>query len=933
MAFKAKIKNTVYDLKDGFIIKEEFNETLDSGTIQFATYKEELNKEPFDDVTIYDTNGSIAEKHIEVDSISDDIYSFPDSQDLSKCDHFYTMSLFSATKELERITMPSCSVTQPLSGTKTSVWTMISRYCGHFLPKIRIYDSSNNGWKWSPIFTIDNAVKTKFENVDCPEFQWDNPTLREVLNDLMSTKDCIVIVRDHVITYYDLTAKGNAIDLTKLSRMTSSFSSSDYTSELTMFMKNGVGKNVTKSYRYQTPRTADESGEITTTNMAITTQKPIYAVKSLKIYYIAADTTSSDTTGDKLRLHCADVADRVLEYDEWRLKSRISLIGYWSALPHWTDSHGYEAPEHRISYLYYKRGGKSIENLGTIYKGGVILSETFLSETYVGICNTIRTLNASQKVDFQDNIKHEPRRMFYEIEYETLYEQAMHFGKSLPNGHPEIRTFDNQSNAYVDIQHLSIFEYAKVNRLSNQIKEIYGEYVSESEVPLLGDYIGDYILFSKETTYYDGKILFKGYLTKNYILKDYYTGVMAKKRSWQIASQSEALTRHEITKFYIEASFSKKNDNISFLDSINYTGHGRGLIYDLTYVKKFDNDVAGSNILSQIRLYTYSSVGRQYHPALQKAFALDSDVEILGNSICWTFGFEDNYKASDYAVKDDDLWTQNFYAYANDDGTFTQITMDVVYNIPDYLSPYSLPIPYEEGESGVVENATRVALEDMFRSKPLIERHVISSQSNDEVYGFTIRKSLHKDSREIIKSTIQVEYCSDTQDIIVKPEFLEYVRAVNTGDNNSSALKVYVSFDETYSIQDTQAKGSGYNLSNLGYFGFQGNSSSIKIFQNVTALQGIKSWCLATSSGRILIAVNGENREIYFNLLQSRDTNIYYSALDRTVIGNIEEGGTTNLQENYNAHTDEINDTQNTIVINAGVRRLINMSNTIESDD
>lgn len=902
MGYKIKVRGTTYDLKDGFTIKEEFNETLDSATVQFTTYGEELNKEPFDDVTIFHTDSNVmSDKYFEVDSIVDDIYSFGDSLDNS--DHQYTMSLFSETKELERITCPSLSITQPINpnATKTKVWTVINRFCAHFLPKIKVQDGEG-GWDYVGIFSIDPAVQTKFENVVCPEFQWDNPTLREVLNDLMSTLDCIVVVKDHVITYYELTALGNAIDTSKLTRMTSNFSSSDYISELTMYMKNGVGKTLTKSYRYQTPRTTDESGEITTNNMSITTQKPIYSIKSLKLYYITAD---PDLSGTKMRLHCADVYDRVLEYDEWRIKSRRSLLNFYAVLPHWTDSNGFEAPEHRICYLYYKRGGNSIENLGTIYKGGALLSETFLTYTYVGICNALRSLNASQKVDFEDSLENEPRRLFYEIEYETLYEQAMHFGKNLPNNHPENRVFDNQSNAYIDIQHQSIFEYAKVNRLSNQIKEIYGEYEAESEVPSLGDYIDDYILFSKETSYYDNKIMFHGFLTKNYILKDYYTGVMAKKRSWAIAPQNEALTRHEIFKVYVEASFSKKNDTISILNNIGYTSHGQGLIYDLTYVKLETSDVVASYELNRVRLYTYSSSGRNYHPAYQKAFAMDSDVEILGNSICWTFGFEDNYKASDYVIKDDNMWTQNFYTYTNDDGTFTRLTFDIVYNIPDYLVN-DLPVPYEQGGDGEVENDDRVDDEELFRSKPMVNRLVLSSQNSDPVYGFTVQSSLYKDSREIIKATMQFEYCSDTPDIIVKPKFLEWVRAVNAGTDKNSKLHVWVRYTGKYTEHDTT--GQGYRAvggNYISYTQFASNAKSIFITQNAYSFTNVTAWCITDDNEEILLAVN-KNQGIYFNLLRSRDDNIYYSNLDKTIVGNIKEGGTANLAQNVSNHETEL---------------------------
>lgn len=902
MGYKIKIRGTTYDLKDGFTIKEEFNETLDSGTVQFAIYGQELDKEPFDDVTIFHSETNfITNKYLEVDSITDDIYSFAD--DLEDSDHFYTMSLFSETKELERITLPSCSVTQPLTGTKTSVWTMISRFCGMYLPKIKVYDGdSSSGWSYTSIFNIDSAVETKFDNVDCPEFQWDNPTLKEVLNDLMSTLDCIVVVKDHVITFYDLTARGNAIDTSKLSMMTSNFSSADYISELTMFMKNGVGKHLTKSYRYQTCRTTDESGEITTNNMAITTQKPIYSIKKLKLHYM-------DNDG---HLHAADIASRVIEYDAWRVKSNITvgLTAYYN-LPTWTDANGLNAQEHRVNYLYYKRGGFSIENLATPYNFGIGGGKAYALEyVFTKTCKLLRSLGSdSADSSFASQVLTEPRKLFYEIEYETLYDHAMHFGKNIPNHHPENRVFDNQSNAYVDIQHQSIFEYAKVNRLSNQIKEIYGEYESESEVPLLGDYIGEYILFSKEVTYYDNKIMFKGYLTKNYILKDYYTGVMAKKRSWAIASQQEALTRHEIFKYYVEASFDKKKDEVSFITS-TYTGHSQisnsGLIYDLVNVKSLSSDAVASYILDKVRIRTYSSLGRVYHPSLQEAFAMDSDVEILGNSICWTFGFEDNYKAADYMEKEDSMYTQNFYTYTNDNGTFTSITIDVVYDIPDYFTDgsgvsYTLPTPYEEGGNETINSSTRDSILESCRKKPKVRRLIISPSSSEEVYGFTISRSLVKDQREIFKATIQFEYCSDTPDIIVKPKFLEYVRAVNADTNKNIYLRVLTS--GKYSENETQARGTQAGSAYIGISVYSDNNNTVYVYQTRYPT-GITAWCIEGANGEILLAVN-KNAGVYFNILRSRDDNIYYSVFDRTIVGSIKEGGTANLTANVNERAEE----------------------------
>ena len=59
MAYKVKINNKdVYDLKDGFILRKQYNENLDSGTVSFTSYGKSIDIEPFDGVVIYDTENT-----------------------------------------------------------------------------------------------------------------------------------------------------------------------------------------------------------------------------------------------------------------------------------------------------------------------------------------------------------------------------------------------------------------------------------------------------------------------------------------------------------------------------------------------------------------------------------------------------------------------------------------------------------------------------------------------------------------------------------------------------------------------------------------------------------------------------------------------------------------------------------------------------------
>ena len=101
-------KNLTIIPKDGFIIKDELNETLDSGTIVFSTFTD-IGKEPFDSVVIsgsLNNGNAITTIRQVIDSIDDTQLNF----DYATPSHDYIVSIFSETKNLERITLPSIKI-------------------------------------------------------------------------------------------------------------------------------------------------------------------------------------------------------------------------------------------------------------------------------------------------------------------------------------------------------------------------------------------------------------------------------------------------------------------------------------------------------------------------------------------------------------------------------------------------------------------------------------------------------------------------------------------------------------------------------------------------------------------------------------------------------------------------------------------------------
>lgn len=906
MSYKVKINEEIYNIRDGFNYKEEYNEQLDSCTIILDIYGKELNIQPFDNVVIFDDESKINNIYMLVDSYTDEIFNF--KQPLENSDRTYTISLFSETKSLERVTLPNLSTTQPINtDVKISVWTQIERIFNHFIPKIKVIKDGE--LKYVNSISIDYDVFKKFEFIDCPEFQWNNPNLKEVLVDLFSTADCLPIVKNNVLSYYDITKKGNEIDVSKLTNLSSSMSSSDYSSELTMFMKNSIGKNLTKQINYRTLKAPFGTATITTENALITTEKPIYAIKKLVIYAFDVE----------YKLHKLDVTDRVLEYDEWNILSN-SLIGsntYWN-LPTYTDKNGYSAKKHKVSYLFYKRGENTIENFGNLYKGVTTGSQYFLNFIYSQTLIQLGTLPSATSWSGGKSI--DPRNIFIELEYESVSEHGLNAGKYLPTNHPENRLFDNQSNSYVDVSHQSIFEYAKINRLGNKIKTIYGEYKNYNDIPNLSDCIDNNILFSREITFYDNLFYFKGLMTENYILKDYYTGVSSKRRSWQIASSQDALTRHEIFKFYIEASFSKKTD---ILDEITFfeTKHG-GIMSEIATLNLSISPSSDSYTFFDNKRLEFVSIqtrsDQESYPSENSQITVDNNIEIQGNSLCFNFGFTDNYKSADYSYKDEneDEFLQDFYTYTNEYGNFNRLIMYISYDLPtDFLweddtgnlVEIYLPTPQEEGgtEDDKLRSPQKDAVLSACGKKPKI---LLTNSNTFKYYGaMEFTYDLFKDNREIFAGTIQFEYCSDNENIIITPEFIKNIRAMRLNNQTDGKYIYWHSIFGKYNINSNKHLAFGKSTPSSSFADYITFNSSnddpfhVEIINNHRYPSPLKTWAISDLDGNVLIAVNGNNRIVHLNLLKSRDCNVYNNNIDKKVIGSIKDELSSLVENSNNA--------------------------------
>ncbi len=281
-----------YNIVEGSVFVENGNETLDSGTIILAQLKNKIDIEPYDVMIIYSDENSkykINERRMCVDT-----YTCTQTS-LDPAIYKYEITLFSETKLLEGILCPSLSITKlKLTSGARTIWFYLNQYLNEYGTKTKV--NPNNLAKTNK-FSYAPRVQEMF-NVECPELQWNEPTLREVLTDLMMVKDCIPIVKNNVIDYMYLGQNGN--EITKEQRkdinyITETQSSQDYVSEIKMNVKNGLNNPYLSAVNSYGDKNAPQSAtllteeigyknydtyQLTTERLKLETQLPIW-----KIYY------------------------------------------------------------------------------------------------------------------------------------------------------------------------------------------------------------------------------------------------------------------------------------------------------------------------------------------------------------------------------------------------------------------------------------------------------------------------------------------------------------------------------------------------------------------------------------------------------------------------------------------------------------------------
>lgn len=276
-----KNNTSAYDLVVGSVFKEELNETLDSGSIIISNVEpsRKLELEPYQYVYIYDTESDF-EKYFLVDNFIENYVN------LDTPYYEYTIALMSETKLLEKIQLPNRTIRNPLDAPQLKVNELIGQFCKLYIPSVKYFNKNSNTWSYQQIIDYQSVIDVNsIFNVDCPDMEFNHPTLRQVLTSLMQVVGCLPRVINHKLTYINLRLKPTEFIIPSDRKyiVSTSNSSDSYNTSLQTLGENIVGENNIVKNETLGFRDVENVFLKHTENLKLTTEFPIKEIKSLKM--------------------------------------------------------------------------------------------------------------------------------------------------------------------------------------------------------------------------------------------------------------------------------------------------------------------------------------------------------------------------------------------------------------------------------------------------------------------------------------------------------------------------------------------------------------------------------------------------------------------------------------------------------------------------
>jgi len=906
MNLKCKINGVEYGsehLEQGATFTENYNETLDSAVIHIVHIEKIKKLKPYHDVFIYDANYSFLGYHINGQTnpsggffdnteikflrVSDNklIYKretydentktvsigYYDSDDneieglsiffkhmlihniscrqlrIGQPIYNYELDLFSEIKALEKVILPNISITANFKQPK-SCWFYLQQYVKLYSPKFKMaVNTVDKIWAYEQKYRLDPSLEAIFDSTTCPEMSWTNPSLRDVLSQIMIVKDRIPYVENNVIKAIDITATHGRflVNNPSCGFVYDGISSDNYATDARREYGGAISDSnsarLVEHLGFRLPNNAIMSFE----NMVLETRYPIYKINRLLMcYYKKIRVSHNGVNQEKIILCKQDITKLVLQNivrnvlkTDWKTfngggrvpdievlcQYKMATIGYdigSNQISGWGTIYSYP------TILWFNEEKSYIENIINIldahYPFGYLNQSFYIPSdyTYIGSVSGVDSI-VTPYGGASGNDTDKFKAIFFEMDYIAMFNGAIVHSKDNIE-EDDIVTADNCNAALTILEADGLFEKEKMNRLSNEDYQLPTRYEGENGYDLmngpdrnhvLGAVIPELensIVYRREYTIMNQEVKGSFSACYDYVMKNYFTSIWAKYRTYSLMPYSQSIVRSENVRelillskdeFYFESTeinfdigkmltaFEETpiiDDYISYEEKINTA---KFTIRDVTiYDDEAEANSSGSPSTKVVDLYLLS----------------DLNAFVSGTSLCLNARTYDNVSGGMYIDDLHKIISNPITEQDEEIGTIQNWWPMV--SVDDFDNAFLENVSLSFSHVNIDELFHDCELLDTVQNQVFNYTYKLPNQTYLGTETNLISKDFNicKDNKEVLDMTYQFDFLAKDNDGIVITPYLNKL-------NNLIITKEYVKADEDKTVLD-RTIGYGFQL-------------------------------------------------------------------------------------------------------------------------
>lgn len=788
----------------GVCIKDAIDETLDSGTL--ITESTAFTFELWQSVKIVD--GAIS-KYFMISDIN--------KEQLKSGIYRYILSLIEPTKYLEKFIISFASTNKNIT-LKEQIDRLLNN-----VEILKVGDTVR--------FTQSSNLVDFLGTTAGEDFTFEKQTLRECLDAMLSIKKsrCEVLeITDFyniVIYYYNIQPQdATIVNLSSTEKNVEVINAELLGTDIEVNVINTFTGDRDTIYHpspfgWDTFKTNEAI--LTSSNATIRAAFPIEEIKSFIVKtHFTADYFISDT--EKYHTYQSqeiDMIRNVVSKEIWDILPTGNLVSDNNLVI--TDT------LYKANTIYYIRGETNIASKEVKYN--LFFSA---SSFQVALRNAIYIL---KKDDIQSDLEEPPAPYtlyniisyggynvadyddaLFRIGYQPYIDAHARIGK---RDFREIKStiINSQTDKIVDLKRLGILVSENINRFGNEELTLDTIHLSLSIAGNVGDIISTgHIITDRQISFMNGYLKCQYKLSKNYAAINHRIGIDRRKQIYSIPLENfkvDLLFKYVV---YFGKTVVSSTDETNLMNGILKTlsKYDANTPITNTLVR---TSISDDGDLTSIETFAAQEASGDISPCYELPIV---DYQIASSNL-FSFKFQDNYSAGMSNV-------------GEVIGGVKTTPNPYVNSIGEYYQIYFRLFSDNEG-------ITRSTNYDDVKLLPKTDESYYPS--NQIIFGKVIEYI--KDRYEYHSMTIQIEYLSEDEDIIIGDAFAEHNGLINA---DKETFTFYCSTRELYSKGDTNPRG--------GQREYTSTYTQYYIGISCTDMEAMNSWCLADSKGNIVIACN-----------------------------------------------------------------------------